>query len=188
MNCQEYRELIEDALDVSLHGEPERRVRLHLEHCEGCRRYLEMRRAEHAALFTKINESCAGLHLPDGFCNRLVASVHAKQAVRRCWWRRPMPKLALIAASLAVMAGFVFAAVVAVGELRDMEAESCDAVEEVVETDVAETAGSTACMPLRMISLTAQPQNTLTLLSSVVPSFLTNLTLLTIALFPAWKV
>ena len=61
MNCQEYRELIEDSLDVSLHGEPEHRVKRHLEHCEACRAYFEVRRAEHAALFSRINAACAEL-------------------------------------------------------------------------------------------------------------------------------
>lgn len=128
MNCKEYRELIEDALDVSLHGEPERRVRLHLEHCEECRAYLETRRAEHTALFTKINASCADLHLPDGFADRLAASIRARRAVRRRWRRFSLPKWALIAASLAVMAGFVFAAVVVVEKtsalLPDRSADS----------------------------------------------------------------
>ena len=55
MNCKEYRELIEDALDISLQGDPEKRVRLHLEHCDACRSYFDRRRAEHVALFTGIN-------------------------------------------------------------------------------------------------------------------------------------
>ena len=66
MNCQEYRDLIEDALDVSLHGEPERRVRLHLEHCASCRDYFKLRRDEHVALFSRINAACEELRLPEG--------------------------------------------------------------------------------------------------------------------------
>ena len=42
MNCKEYRELIEDALDISLHGDPEKRVKLHLEHCDACRAYFHI--------------------------------------------------------------------------------------------------------------------------------------------------
>ena len=114
MNCQEYRELIEDALDVSLHGDPERRVKRHLEHCEACRTYFETRRAEHVALFRGINTACAELHLPDGFADRLAASVRARQAARRSWRRFSLPRWALIAASLALMVGFVFAATVVV--------------------------------------------------------------------------
>ena len=114
MNCQEYRELIEDALDTSLRGDPERRVKLHLEHCEACRDYMERRRAEHVSMFTKINAACAGLHLPEDFADRLAASIRARRAARRRWRRFSLPKWALIAASLAVMAGFVFAAVVIV--------------------------------------------------------------------------
>ena len=57
MNCQEYRDLIEDALDVSLHGEPECRARLHLEHCASCRNYFKLRSEEHIALFSGINSA-----------------------------------------------------------------------------------------------------------------------------------
>lgn len=112
MNCQEYRNLIEDTLDVSLHGEPERRVRLHIEHCAACRSYFQSRRNEHIAFFSKINASCTDLRLPDGFADRLEASVRARQSVRRGWRRLLSPRHALIAASLIAMVGFVFAAAV----------------------------------------------------------------------------
>ena len=114
MNCQEYRNLIEDALDVSLHGEPERRVRLHLEHCASCRDYFKLRRDEHIALFSRINVACEELHLPDGFADRLAESVRNRRSARRGWRRLALPKWALIAASVVVMLGFAFAASVAV--------------------------------------------------------------------------
>ena len=114
MNCQEYRGFIEDALDVLLHGEPGRRVRLHLEHCASCRNYFTMRRDEHVALFSGINVACEELHLPKGFADRLAESVRNRRAARRGWRHLALPRWALIAASLAAMAGIVLAAPVAI--------------------------------------------------------------------------
>ena len=136
MNCQEYRNLIEDTLDVSLHGEPERRVRLHIEHCAACRSYFQSRRNEHIAFFSKINASCADLRLPDGFADRLAASVHARQTSRRGWRRLSLPKWALIAASLVVMAGFVFASVKLIKENVELEGGG-----EAVEREAAKATG-----------------------------------------------
>ena len=118
MNCKEYRELIEDALDISLQGDPEKRVRLHLEHCDACRSYFDRRRAEHVALFTGINAAYSDLHLPEGFANRLVASVHAHRVDCRVWRYFKLPKWVLIAASIVAMVGISFAAKVVVDGMR----------------------------------------------------------------------
>ena len=126
MNCKEYRELIEDALDISLHGDPEKRVRLHLEHCDACRAYFERRRAEHVALFTGINAVYSDLHLPEEFANRLVASVRTRKVGRRVWRHFRLPKWALIAASLVAMVGFAFAAKVVVDEIRGAKVANQD--------------------------------------------------------------
>ena len=139
MNCQEYRNLIEDTLDVSLHGEPERRVRLHIEHCAACRSYFQSRRNEHIAFFSKINASCADLRLPDGFADRLEASVRARQSVRRGWRRLLSPRHALIAASLGVMAGFVLANVKLIMEsVGFASGGEADGQEEAMATEGAE--------------------------------------------------
>ena len=114
MNCQEYRGMIEDALDVSIHGELERSVQRHLEHCVSCRNYFKARQAEHAALFAGVNAACAGLRLPEGFADRLAASVQARRIAQRGWRRFAVPRWVLIAASLVAMMGFVFAAAVVV--------------------------------------------------------------------------
>ena len=126
MNCQEYRDLIEDALDVSLHGEPERRVRLHLEHCASCRDYFKLRQDEHVALFSGINAACEELRLPEGFADRLAESVRNRRSARRGWRRLALPRWVLIAASVAVVAGFVFAANVVVEGLRGTEVANQD--------------------------------------------------------------
>ena len=139
MNCQEYRNLIEDTLDVSLHGEPERRVRLHIEHCAACRSYFQSRRNEHIVFFSKINASCADLRLPDGFADRLAASVHARQTARRGWRRLSLSKWALIAASLVVMAGFVLASVKLIKENVELTGGGeADGQEEAMATEGAE--------------------------------------------------
>lgn len=146
MNCQEYRNLIEDALDVSLHGEPERRVRLHLEHCASCRDYFKLRRDEHIALFSRINLACEELHLPDSFSDRLVESVMNRRSARRGRRRLSLPKWALIAASLVVMLGFAFAATVAVeavlggGEPGEREGTKATEGAEATAVEVADVA------------------------------------------------
>jgi len=152
MNCQEYRDLIEDALDVSLHGEPERRVRLHLEHCVSCRDYFKLRRDAHIALFSGINAACEGLRLPEGFADRLAESIRNRRSARRGWRRLALPRWALIAASVVIMAGFVFAASVAVeavlgGGDEPGEGEGTNATEGTEATAV-EVADAAAIDPL----------------------------------------
>lgn len=154
MNCQEYRDLIEDALDVSLHGEPERMVRLHLEHCASCRDYFKLRRDAHIALFSGINAACEELRLPEGFADRLAESVRNRRSARRGWRRLALPRWALIAASVAILAGFVFAANVVVEGLRgaeaanqDVGAANQDGESEGAKATVVEVADATAIAP-----------------------------------------
>ena len=149
MNCQEYRDLIEDALDVSLHGEPERRVRLHLEHCASCRDYFKVRQDEHVALFSGINAACEELRLPEGFADRLAESVRNRRSARRSWRRFALPRWALIAASVAAMPGFAFANVKLIMEnvkLEEGEREGAK-VAEGIEATAVEVADATAIAP-----------------------------------------
>ena len=149
MNCQEYRDLIEDALDVSLHGEPERRVRLHLEHCASCRDYFKVRQDEHVALFSGINAACEELRLPEGFADRLAESVRNRRSARRSWRRFALPRWALIAASVAAMLGFAFANVKLIMEnvkLEEGEREGAK-VAEGIEATAVEVADATAIAP-----------------------------------------
>jgi len=111
MNCREYRELIDDALDTSLNGTLGHRVKLHLEHCTVCRDYYEHRQKEHVALFAAMNAAYADVHLPSGFADNVVELI-ALEGVRRKPFFARVSRWALIAASLVAMAGFVFAAVV----------------------------------------------------------------------------
>ena len=113
MNCREYRELIDDALDTSLNGALGHRVKLHLEHCTVCRDYYEHRQKEHVALFTAMNAAYADVHLPSGFADNVVELI-ALEGVRRKPFFARVPRWALIAASLVAMAGFVFAAMVGI--------------------------------------------------------------------------
>ena len=155
MNCQEYRDLIEDALDVSLHGEPERRVRLHLEHCASCRDYFKVRQDEHVALFSGINAACEELRLSEGFADRLAESVRNRRSARRGWRRLALPRWALIAASVAAMLGFAFANVKLIMEnvkLEEGEREGAKATEGMKETEgaeatIVEVADATAIAP-----------------------------------------
>lgn len=115
MNCQEYRGMIEDALDVSLQGELKANIRRHLEHCPKCRDYLQFRREEHAALFAGVNAAYSHLRQPPpDFAVRVLREVESRQSGRRGWRRIVFPRWVLIAASLVAVAGFVFAASVAV--------------------------------------------------------------------------
>ena len=115
MNCQEARNLVERVLDRNLSGGVKRRFDLHLSHCEECRAFLATEQAEHQRWFKAVNSPDEPRHsLPPDFADRLVAAIAARSAVRRPFFMR-LPRWALIAASLALMAGFVFAAAVAVG-------------------------------------------------------------------------
>ena len=129
MNCQEYKGMIEDALDISLNGELEANICRHLDHCPECREHLAMRRQEHAAFFTGVNAAYSHLRQPPAdFADRVVREVTAQRNARRGWRRLSLPRWALIAASVAVMAGFVFAATVVVEGLRGTEAANQDDV------------------------------------------------------------
>ena len=118
MNCQEARELIEDALDKRLTGCVKRKFDLHLTHCRDCRRFYEAEQAEHARWFRAMNDTAAEPPhpLPPDFADRLVAAVLAKDAAQTPFFRRfRIPRWAKIAASLLALASFVsFAAVVIV--------------------------------------------------------------------------
>ena len=107
--------MIEDALDVSSNGELDACIRRHLDHCPECRDYLAIRRREHAAFFAGVNAAYSHLRQPSAdFADRLAESVRNRRGARRGWRRLALPRWALIAASVAAMAGFVFAASVAV--------------------------------------------------------------------------
>ena len=113
MNCKEYKELIDDALDTSLEGVLEQRVKRHLDHCTACQDYYERCRREHIALFKAMNSAYSCMHLPADFADRIAAEMTAYGVGRRRPFFARMPRWALIAASLALMAGFTFAAAVA---------------------------------------------------------------------------
>ena len=125
MNCREYRELIDDALDTSLNGTLGHRVKLHLEHCTVCRDYYEHRQKEHVALFTAMNAAYGDVHLPSGFADNVIEMIALEGARRKPFFAR-VPRWALIAASLVAMAGFVFAAAVVVDEMRGAAATNQD--------------------------------------------------------------
>ena len=114
MNCREYRALIDDALDVSLKDSLEQRVKLHLDHCPACRNYYESCRQEHVALFSVMNSAYADIRLPSNFADRVLSEIVAGNMARKRSFFVRMPRWALIAASLVLMAGFVFAATVVV--------------------------------------------------------------------------
>lgn len=114
MNCQEARNLVELALDRNLSGGVKRRFDLHLSRCEDCRTFFAAEQAEHQRWFRAVNSPDEPRHsLPSGFADRLAAAVVAHAALRRPFFMR-MPRWALLAASLVLMAGFVFAATVVV--------------------------------------------------------------------------
>ena len=110
MNCQEARKIVECVLDRNLSGSVKRRLDLHLSRCKDCRAFFAAEQAEHQRWFKALNSPEVPRHsLPPDFADRLAAAVVANSAMRRSLFKR-LPRWALIAASLALMAGFVFAA------------------------------------------------------------------------------
>lgn len=101
---------MEYVLDRNLSGSVKRRLDLHLSRCKDCRTFFAAEQAEHQRWFKALNSPEAPRHsLPSDFADRLAAAVVANSATRRSLFKR-LPRWALIAASLALMAGFVFAA------------------------------------------------------------------------------
>ena len=143
MNCQEYKDMIEDALDISLNGELEANIRRHLDHCAACREYLAMRRQEHAAVFAGVNAAYSHLRQPPAdFADRVVREVAARRNARRGWRRLSLSRWALIAASVVVMSGFVFANIKLIMENGELEGGDFSEREETEATsfDIANTA------------------------------------------------
>ena len=127
MNCQETRELIEDALDKRLSGGVKRKFDLHLAHCRDCRRFYAAEQAEHSRWFRAMNDTAAEPPhpLPSDFADRLVAAVASNCAANAPFFRRfRLPRWAKIAACLTALASFVsFAAVVAESLLEEEPAK-----------------------------------------------------------------
>ena len=145
MNCHEARNLVEHVIDRNLSGGVKRRFDLHLSRCEECRAFFAAEQAEHQRWFKAVNSSEEPHHtLPPDFVDRLAASVMAHSAMRRPFFMR-MPRWALLAASLALMAGFVFASVKLIMEnveLAEGESEGAKATEgtEATAVEVADIA------------------------------------------------
>ena len=118
MNCQETRELIEDALDKRLAGGVKRKFDLHLTHCRDCRRFYEAEQAEHARWFRAMNDTAAEPphSLPPDFADRLVATVLAKGAAHTPFFHRfRLPRwLKRVACLALLLSGVAFAATVVV--------------------------------------------------------------------------
>lgn len=108
MNCQECESLFDDMIDWHMKEPMRQRMELHLSRCETCRGKLEHRKRSHALMFRALNHADGILHLPKDFADRLVAE--CRRPPKRSLFPS-LPRWALIAASLAIVAGFVFAAV-----------------------------------------------------------------------------
>ena len=150
MNCQETRELIEDAIDKRLAGGVKRRFDLHLAHCRECRRFYEAEQAEHARWFRAMNDTAAEppRPLPPDFADRLVASVLAKDAVRTSFFRRfHIPRWARIAASLTALASFAALAAVVGGRLSSIAGEEAQTAEGTEAMEAVESAGAAFADP-----------------------------------------
>lgn len=117
MNCQEYREIVDDYLDFSRAECPPGKIVRHLEHCASCREYLEKSKSVHIALFRGLNDAYEADRLPDGFADRLVAAVAEKRGGVLPKFR--LPRWPLVASVASVVAGFVLAAAVAMDSAKD---------------------------------------------------------------------
>ena len=140
MNCQECRDLFDDMLDRRIKEPLKRRMLNHLTNCTECSDRLERRRKAHAALFRALNHFNGVEHLSDGFADRLVAECRCPQS----WWQSvTVPKWALLAASLALMVGFAFAATVVVDAVTAKDDDS-EGIEGTQATEVTDGSGALA--------------------------------------------
>ena len=107
MNCQECESLFDEMIDRRVEKTSRQRMELHLSRCAICRDKLEHRKRIHTLMFRSLNGADVRLHLSKGFADRLVAECRSQP--KRSFFPT-LPRWALIAASLAIVAGFVFAA------------------------------------------------------------------------------
>ena len=107
MNCQECESLFDEMVDRRVEEPTRQRMELHLSRCVICRDKLADRKRIHTLIFRALNGDNVRLHLPNGFADRLVAECRSQP--KRSFFPA-LPRWALIAASLAIVAGFVFAA------------------------------------------------------------------------------
>ena len=107
MNCQECESLFDEMIDRRVEEPTRQRMELHLSRCVICRDKLADRKRIHTLMFRALNGDNVRLHLPNGFADRLVAECRSQP--KRSFFPA-LPRWALIAASLAIIAGFVFAA------------------------------------------------------------------------------
>ena len=136
MNCQECESLFDEMIDRRVEEPTRQRMELHLSRCVICRDKLEYRKRIHTIMFRALNGADVRLHLPKDFADRLVAE--CRYQPKRSFFPT-LPRWALIAASLAIISGFVFAAAVASGVFGGVEAETdalVDATSSVPEVSV----------------------------------------------------
>ena len=163
MNCQEVRNLVERVLDRNLSSGVKRRFDLHLSRCEKCRAFIAAEQAEHQRWFKAVNSSEGLIHsLPPDFADRLAAAVTARSAIRRPFFMR-LPRWALFAASLALMAGLVFANVKLImeggesGEANEA-LSGAEGVEATADIDDAVAVPSVSSVPYASSTVTADQQ------------------------------
>ncbi len=121
MNCQECESLFDEMIDRRVEEPTRQRMELHLSRCVICRDKLADRKRIHTLMFRALNGDNVRLHLPNGFADRLVAECRSQP--KRSFFPA-LPRWALIAASLAIVAGFVFATAVTSGVFGGTEAET----------------------------------------------------------------
>lgn len=124
MNCQDARELVEDALDKRLSGGVKRRLDLHLARCRGCHRFYDAEQTEHSRWFRAMNDAEAEPPhpLPPDFADRLVAAVMANEEKDKAllFLRLRLPRwLKRAACFAALLSGAAFAATVVVNAIVD---------------------------------------------------------------------
>jgi anti-sigma factor RsiW len=132
-------------LDRRMKEPLKRRMQIHLTNCTECSARLERRRKAHAALFRALNHFDGREHLSESFAERLVAECRRPQP----WWQNvAAPKWALIAASLVLMAGFVFAATVVVDAViaKDDDRKGTQATEVTDGSDALAAPADVPCV------------------------------------------
>jgi hypothetical protein len=135
--------MVDDYLDFSRTESPPGKIVRHLEHCASCREYLEKSKSVHIALFRGLNDAYEADRLPDGFADRLASAVAEKRGGVPPGFR--LPRWLYVASIAAVVAGFVFAATVAVESAKDGGGEPglCDSAKNGEATSSVASAGRT---------------------------------------------
>lgn len=142
MNCQEARELLEDALDRRLIDTDKSALDLHLSRCTSCRAFFAAEKREHELCFRALNGGATAPRLSPDFADRLAANARlsrrAGTVIVPLWFKRA-------AVFALLLGGAAFAALVGVDAVSELA--KGDEMAPVEQEDARPWTPDSGCLP-----------------------------------------